>query len=396
MGVWLTGLVLLTFNVPILLILAVVPFGERLNQALKEKAPDGTASDVTSYSRVTGALGAVVVTSFFWATGNIVLVQALSDVAKIKPMMDAVSPFFLVGSALFLPYAFNQLKTLFPWSANAAVGLAKASQGAVSATIQLDAAPTRLIIANLSNIDDAELNNVLAAISVQVTQHFKREWGVSASLTSQRMTLSGPHVQLDVARDAIIYLGESSQDADSGVNSAKGYHSKNHDCVPYGFVYLDACRIAKECWSVTLSHKILELLADQAINTRVVGPDPSFVGPNAPDVSFELEVCDPVQGDYYPINGVNVANFVNKSYYRKPGGAPETNHMKLYLKPFSARPKGYVQYRDAAGYVQPFYGDDAQPPGREEARALMGDGRRNARRASRPASAGAAPAKATA
>jgi hypothetical protein len=376
---WLTFLVLAAFNGPILAILVIVPFGDRLASALQEKTVDSSESGATSYSRITGALGAVVLTAFFWSLGNIVLIRALSDVTTIKPMMDAISPFLLVGSALFLPYAVNQLKTLFPWSANAAIARAQI----VGATMvgEIGSTATRLIVGNLSSISSPELDKVIAAITLQLNLHFKPEWGVGATLTNRSISLAGAPLQLDAATEAIIYLGDSSQDSRHGVNSAAGYHSQNHQGVPFGFVYLDASDQAGEDWSVTLSHEVMELLADPAANSRVIGPDPRVDGPDPPSVAFELEVCDPTQGDWYPIGGVNVANFVNKSYFGKPGGAAETNFRRLPLRPFSARPRGYAQYHDADG-VHSLFGDDVTP-GQQEARLLLGRGRRNWRRANR-------------
>lgn len=385
---WLVALVFLTFNLPILLTLAVVPFGKRLNQVLKEKAPDGSASDATSYSRVTGALGAVILTSFFWAIGNVVLSQALGDpasVAAIKPMMNAVSPFFLVGSALFVPYAFNQLKSLFPWSANAAAAMALAGRTPSATVAQTGGAalsPTQLVIANLSNIDDTVLNNALAAISTQISQDFGAEWNVSAALSSQRVTLTGPFVEFDAATDSIIYLGNSSQDSTSGVNKVLGYHCQNHAQLAYGFVYLDACAQANEDWSITLSHEVLELLADPSAIATTPGPDPTNNSPEADPVNFFLEVCDPTQGDWYSINGVKVSNYVNKSYFNKPGGKPQTNRMNLTLPPFGARPGGHATYLDSDNDQQDVTGD-AVPAGRAVAAMLMGPGRRIARRMNR-------------
>jgi len=387
MHAWLIALVFLTFNLPILLTLAVVPLSKRLNKVLKEKALDGSASEATSYSRVTGALGAVILTSFFWAIGNVVLSQALGDAAsitRIKPMMDAVSPFFLVGSALFLPYAFNQLKSLFPWNTNAAAAMALAKippppKIKAGDTVQV---ATQLVIANLSNIDDSVLNNVLAAISTQISLDFGREWNISAALRSQRMTLTGPFVEFDAATDAIIYLGDSSQDSTSGVNQVLGYHSQNHSQLAYGFVYLDACAQANEDWSITLSHEILELLADPSTIATAPGPDPTNNSPEADPVSFFLEVCDPTQGDWYLINGVKVSNFVNKSYFGKSGGLTQTNRMNLTLPPFGARPGGHATYLDSNNLAQDVLGA-AVPPGRATAAMLMGPGRRIARRMSR-------------
>lgn len=379
---WLWCLVFGTFNLPVAGFLAAVPFGKRLNKALKEKSPDGSASDATSYSRVTGALGAVVLTAFFWAIGNVVLDLALTNVGELSPLLSAVGPFFLVGSALFLPYAFNQLKTLFPWTANAAVAMTQMNQGAALAAASapppwVGPAPARLVVANLSSIGDAELATAIAAIQVQVDRDFKAEWGLTTLLSAQRTTLTGPQVRLDAVNEAIIYLGDMAQDPSTGVDGLLGHHAATNDGASFGFVFLDACAARGEAWSVILSHEVLELLADPQAVARVVGPDPKH--PGAPQVSFEFEICDPTDSDSYPIGTVRVANFVTQRYFGRPGRSGSTNCRGLPLAPFSARPGGYAQYHDGVG-LQILDGDMVTA-GQLGARAMMGAGRRNARRA---------------
>lgn len=376
---WLCWLAFLPFNLTVAVFLVTVPFGKRLNDMLKEKAPDGSATDATSYSRVTGAIGAIVVTSFFWATGNVVLYLALSNqVPAVKVLLNGVSLFFLIGSALFLPYAFNQLKTLFPWGANAAVALAQANAGMAttlpSPLLAGSAAPARLVIGNLSNIPQATLGPVLTAIQTQINRDFQREWGVTTILVAQQMTAP---VKLDAEQDAVIYLGNSAQDPITGVDGLFGYHSNTNPGVPYGFVFLDVCGMRNQPWSVTLSHEVMELLADPQACTRVVGPDPTTVG--APNVAFELEVCDATEMDSYSIGNVKVSNFVTQRYFGRNGPSASTNFCGLPLAAFGVRPGGYAQYHDSNG-VQISEGPDVSQA-QLGARTLMGQGRRNTRRA---------------
>ena len=75
--------------------------------------PVSLAPGMTSYSRVAGLLGVGALTSFFWALGNVILRQAFIDPSKIGEIVTGCEPFFLAGSALFAPYAFNQLSSVF-------------------------------------------------------------------------------------------------------------------------------------------------------------------------------------------------------------------------------------------------------------------------------------------
>jgi hypothetical protein len=79
-------------------------------------APAG--QDNTSYSRVAGILGAIVLAAFFWATGDVILYKefACGDAncaADVKELVSGLSTYVMSGAALFAPYAVNQLTNIF-------------------------------------------------------------------------------------------------------------------------------------------------------------------------------------------------------------------------------------------------------------------------------------------
>ena len=237
----------------------------------------------------------------------------------------------------------------------------------------------RLTIANLSNSVSSEaLNVVKAAIQEQVSKHFAPEWGRDAQINAVRAAVNGGKISLSGSHDAIIYLGDSVEDPTTGVEGALGYHSVNQADVPYGFIYLDVCEEYGEPWSSTLSHEVLELLADPTAATTITGPNPTGGGGY---VYRDLEVCDPTQGDSYTVLGQLVSNFVGRAYFGQPGGSGQTNYLGLDLKPFGVRPKGYFQYEDGQGAHQV---DGSLITERQsKAKAKLGDGRRFQRRANR-------------
>jgi hypothetical protein len=73
---------------------------------------NASSSGDTSYSRVSGLAGAVVLSSFVWV-GNVVIYKAFLTPADIPVLLSGVSPFILSASALFAPYAVNQLSSIF-------------------------------------------------------------------------------------------------------------------------------------------------------------------------------------------------------------------------------------------------------------------------------------------
>jgi hypothetical protein len=236
-----------------------------------------------------------------------------------------------------------------------------------------------LTVANISkNVGSAAFQAAIAAIGRQVNEHFQPEWGIAATVTGTTLSLADDKAPIDGDHDAIIYLGDAVQDPTTGVENALGYHFANHAKIPYGFVYLDICAEYGEPWSCTLSHEVLELLADPTATHTVTGPPPAGVEGN---VAYDLEVCDPTQGDTYQIDAVVVSNFVGPGYFEMPGGSGRSNYLDLPLVPFGVRPKGYFQYENSGG-VQQVQG--AQVTAEQlAAKQKMGRGRRNWRRRER-------------
>jgi hypothetical protein len=103
---------LIAFNAPIFLAWRNFRNVPDLNELVQEKAPDGTSSGSVSYSRVTGLVGAVVVASLFWIMSNVTIAVAILNPGDLDSVLGGVTKLFFVGAALFVPYAFNQIKTL--------------------------------------------------------------------------------------------------------------------------------------------------------------------------------------------------------------------------------------------------------------------------------------------
>jgi hypothetical protein len=72
---------------------------------------DAGAAEPPSFSRVAGALGAVGIAATFVGIGYWALHELYfgDNLGKISDL----STYFLAGSALFIPYAFNSLSSIF-------------------------------------------------------------------------------------------------------------------------------------------------------------------------------------------------------------------------------------------------------------------------------------------
>ena len=237
-----------------------------------------------------------------------------------------------------------------------------------------------LTIANVSTVSMEELGNVVDAIQKQVDTDFSPEWGGPHKLKPITLDLHGEPAPVDEQDNAVIYFGDRASDPANGVNKWLGYHFINHANVAYGFVFLDVAAQYGLQWSVTLSHEVLELLADPTTVESRPGPSPYDVEET---VQYYLEVCDPVQRDSYKVDAVDVSNFVTKKWFGLPSNAASTVYKGDPLDPFTVRTTGYMQYIEN-NEPKEFDGPELnaqRAAGIDAARASMQLGRRGARRA---------------
>jgi hypothetical protein len=103
---------LLAFNFPVVVAAWRLRKVNDLHELIREKDANGQSTGALSYSRVTGVLGAVVVASLFWIISNVVVATAILNPRALNSILNNIGTLFYVGAALFLPYAFNQLKTM--------------------------------------------------------------------------------------------------------------------------------------------------------------------------------------------------------------------------------------------------------------------------------------------
>jgi hypothetical protein len=107
--------------------------------------------------------------------------------------------------------------------------------------------------------------------------------------------------------------------------------------------------------SVTISHEALELREDYGCNAWHDMQD-------AAGTEDARELCDRVEGDSYPIDGVSVSNFLGPRAFRKGTGPYDFLGMQGDPRgltwPFEIRPNGYAIRRvgGPAGDVQSIFG----------------------------------------
>lgn len=201
----------------------------------------------------------------------------------------------------------------------------------------------------------AVLERIVQAVQVQVERDFAPAW--SRIPVPVFLVADGAPVPLGAA---IVYL----VDRITEMNGAAGLHKADERGFFAGFVAVEA--IARLGGSATkgpnsissaLSHEVLEMLANPAVNLWSDGPDGR---------SYAHEVCDPVSGDCYEVDvepysqgpsaPVSVSNFVLPDWFNPVATSGAwIDHMQTLSAPFTCRDSGYMTVFER-GEEQDVYG----------------------------------------
>jgi hypothetical protein len=186
---------------------------------------------------------------------------------------------------------------------------------------------------------DAELDVIARAVYHQVRYHFGPAWGRSATV------MAIPKGQAPPPSSILVYVRDTSDQP-----GALGYHDDS--TVAEGFVFAKTDQQYGALLSVTVSHEILELLADPDCQRAEQDPRTGYF--------YALEVGDPVEADTdgYSVttktaDGVShqvvVSDFILPAWY-KPGSIGPWDYRGLLSRPFQVRAGGYVSiWKDQGG-----------------------------------------------
>lgn len=144
------------------------------------------------------------------------------------------------------------------------------------------------IINQSTLVSEADLALWLPALQQQLNDDYSPVWGPTAVLQLETQAVQGQW--------SLVLMDEADQPGDLG------YHVDDTG-VPAAKIF---CRITQESGtavSSVMSHELLEMMTDPAC-TRM---DESG--------RYIVEVADPVEANYYEINGVTVSNFVTPEYF---------------------------------------------------------------------------------
>jgi hypothetical protein len=195
-------------------------------------------------------------------------------------------------------------------------------------------------IINASTIlTDTEIAAAIPALQKQITQHFYPAWGVNAHLyfVPKGHTPAKGHWWMAIMDN-------------SDVSGALGYHDLTSEGLPIGKVFAGTDKANGLSWTVTLSHELVEMLADPDVNLSAQVDDTTF---------YSYETADPVEADElgYLIDGILVSDFVTPEWFENiahPIGT-KFDHLGHVTTPLQLMPGGYMSVlhiRASQGWTQ--------------------------------------------
>jgi len=188
-----------------------------------------------------------------------------------------------------------------------------------------------IAVLNMSDVaTNRQVERMVAAIQKQIDKHFTPAWGLQAELMFNQQ----PPLAMRV-----FVLDDAPKEDDGFL----GYHFV--DGLPATYVFArDDLRSNGE-FSSTLSHEILEMLADPGANLYATGFFRDKAGRRRPAL-VSYEVCDPVEASAYEIDGVPVSNFVLPEWFEPAhdDGIMKMDFLGLLNSPFQLAPGGYIDY----------------------------------------------------
>jgi hypothetical protein len=208
-------------------------------------------------------------------------------------------------------------------------------------------------VAIVSLTSDIPMRSVLqaaAAVQKQITRDFTPFWGLRATVDVfedlesmpsdyHPVILFGDAEELAGRLDFAVGREYAAQLIDDFERDRMaGLHLNAFTRQPFALVEVN------DAWSVVLSHEVLELIADPYGNRLVAAARP---GDPSRRVKYLLEICDPCQGVWYPVNGVPVADFYTPRYF-DPVEVDQTrfSFTGALKRPLQILPGGYLSWID--------------------------------------------------
>jgi hypothetical protein len=210
-----------------------------------------------------------------------------------------------------------------------------------------------LAITNQSRlVTDEEIASYIPALQRQITEHFEPAWGIGAQLVFAKRKPPRNAYQ-------IIVMDEAKEAGYIGYH----FHENGY---PVANIFAKEDLSDDRTVSDTLSHEILEMIVDPAVNLYAYRP----AGRGRRERGYFYEVCDPVQCVHYKIDGVKVINFVYPEWYEYvwPKGSRKFDHLGKLSEPFEILAGCYADVREAGVGWKTIWG--SKPKARKQRRVF--------------------------
>jgi hypothetical protein len=194
------------------------------------------------------------------------------------------------------------------------------------------------LVDETGKIETSQLATMAGAMSEQIQHDFAPVWHVAASVGAYPAAPAGTwtvHIQEQLDQPG-----------------ALGYHTDDRH-QPLAYVELTAD------WTVTVSHEVLEMLADPWGSRLHSAELPQGVEDKYAEfgldsararVSYLLEVCDPCEGTNYAVGGLPLSDFLLPAWYRTtPRPALAYSQAGGCDKPRQVADGGYVSFGVPSG-----------------------------------------------
>jgi len=237
------------------------------------------------------------------------------------------------------------------------------------------AVPTIACFNQATTDPQVDFDALLTAMQSYIDNFIVPVWGTPAKLVKTTDFQPGAW--------AMVLLDNADQ------ANALAYHDLTPDGLPVSKVFVKTTLDDNQLVSVSASHELVEMLVDPAINMMTTGPDPNTI--------YSYESADPVEELSFPINGIQMSNFVYPSYFEtfhQPGSV-RFDQMGQVNQPFQILSGGYQIVFKNGQFSQVFgsaekemaFGkeDRRQHRSEQRSRALNGTLKRSERRSARAA-----------
>ena len=208
------------------------------------------------------------------------------------------------------------------------------------------------IVSLTERLEMRDLLRAAAAVQKQLTRDFMPFWGLPATVDVfadlesvpndyHPVVLFGDADELTGRLDGAIGPAEAERLIDDFERDRlSGLHLNAFTHQPFALVEVEGY------WSVTLSHEVLEMIADPYGNRLVAAMHPTQQDRR---VRYLLEICDPCQSMWYPVNGVPVSDFYTPRYFDPVQVEPTRYSFTGAIeRPIQVLDGGYLSWLDPA------------------------------------------------